>query len=709
MPRILEDRGDRVLIEQDDGSIIEVLKDSINRVQPDFLANNVATGPPGLTEPPAQAPGLTVPLPLPGPVDEFADDLTPPDEFADDLTPPVSVPGEEGADQLIAPDFAQGAPALQPTPITGVPAGISQLPSEQRIGAGQELVARGARRRLEGAELGVEAARQRSEAEVQALQEQQERERQINEREQATRSAQQRELAVKISDLSADIDRLTATKIDGNRMWNDLGTGRTILAAVGAAVAGLGSALKGQGGQNPALGVINAAIDRDVKLQLADRANLAQGIQAKRGLLGLLRTQHSSELGQFEAARAASEKTVANQFRQSASRSRVPTAQQLLLDTAGQLDAQAAQSIERSGRADQAFDAQERFRRAQLRSQAAGRAAAAKRQQAGFDFAREQAELDRAHKVEVAQAKAAGQPEPGRPFLSTFTGKLLGRLPANLSAGEIDKVETTVLNLEETAKQLAILRRRMKQVGSIFKGTGRQFVQTAEGKALFALYSEYIRQKVRTFSGVTSRPDERKDIEESLQLDSFANALGGDVDAIWEDEAQRVARVATSWMIRKGQGQIDTQTFHDELLATGIPTETAFSTAELETGARTATTAKTALDQLGGLALQLDDNPSIVFRGPRFRQAVVDASRLIQEQGDATQKSELRRIRAQISRGIIKARPEAFELATSRFRGGFGARRFDPTDPRTFSREDRARIFRPLEPVKARPEQGPGL
>lgn len=57
-------------------------------------------------------------------------------------------------------------------------------------------------------------------------------------------------------------------KIDPNRVWHNAGTGGTILAAIGVALAGVGSGISG--GPNLAVQVIDKTIDRDIDAQRAE-------------------------------------------------------------------------------------------------------------------------------------------------------------------------------------------------------------------------------------------------------------------------------------------------------------------------------------------------------------------------------------------------------------------------------------------------------
>jgi hypothetical protein len=71
-----------------------------------------------------------------------------------------------------------------------------------------------------------------------------------------------------------------AKTIDPNRMWNSKSTGEQLLAAIGVMLAGIGQGMDHDKGPNPAVAIIQQAIDRDIDAQ---KANLQQGEKGVEG------------------------------------------------------------------------------------------------------------------------------------------------------------------------------------------------------------------------------------------------------------------------------------------------------------------------------------------------------------------------------------------------------------------------------------------
>lgn len=89
-------------------------------------------------------------------------------------------------------------------------------------------------------------------------------------------------------------------KVDPNKFFNDRGTFAKIIAAIGI---GLGGYLQGQGKENPALGIVNAAIDRDIASQNKniELKRLSADDEAK--TLGLTKDEYKEKAIDAEARR----------------------------------------------------------------------------------------------------------------------------------------------------------------------------------------------------------------------------------------------------------------------------------------------------------------------------------------------------------------------------------------------------------------------
>lgn len=85
-------------------------------------------------------------------------------------------------------------------------------------------------------------------------------------------------LAEKQAALDAAVKTESEYKIDDNRRWSNLSTGRKILAGISVALSGLGDAFMNRTGPNLAFGIIKDALEADVAAQVRERENLGKRI-----------------------------------------------------------------------------------------------------------------------------------------------------------------------------------------------------------------------------------------------------------------------------------------------------------------------------------------------------------------------------------------------------------------------------------------------
>jgi hypothetical protein len=135
-------------------------------------------------------------------------------------------------------------------------------------------------------------------------------------------------------------------KVDQGRMWKDMGTGRQIAAAIGIALSGIGGALvardTGRPVTNPALDMMTAAIDRDVRLQLADRDKLGATVGMKRDAISDLRAKYTDDEAAFGAVKAAYLHRSELQLKGIAAAAKDPKAKANALDFAASIGAEKA-------------------------------------------------------------------------------------------------------------------------------------------------------------------------------------------------------------------------------------------------------------------------------------------------------------------------------------------------------------------------------
>lgn len=103
--------------------------------------------------------------------------------------------------------------------------------------------------------------------------------------------------------LQGYIDQVAEMRVDPKRLWKSASTGNKILAAVSMAAGALSAALVG--GDNPALRIIDRAIERDIQSQLVDIDQAKGRVADQRGMLALARQKFSDRSAAEAAAKAA--------------------------------------------------------------------------------------------------------------------------------------------------------------------------------------------------------------------------------------------------------------------------------------------------------------------------------------------------------------------------------------------------------------------
>lgn len=181
------------------------------------------------------------------------------------LFPPTEAPA--------APDLAPIAatPALAPAKPRPAPAppSLEQQIGNAAVAGANALDDQGAIAQQQG-----DVLEQQKAAEAELLRQRNERADQIQADAAKQQQADQEHLAQLNTKYDAAVTAEADHHVDEGRRWKDAGTGRRIGAAIAIALSGLGEALKGNGGKNPALDLIQADIDRDVQAQIRDHEQL---------------------------------------------------------------------------------------------------------------------------------------------------------------------------------------------------------------------------------------------------------------------------------------------------------------------------------------------------------------------------------------------------------------------------------------------------
>lgn len=128
--------------------------------------------------------------------------------------------------------------------------------------------------------------------------------------------------AAQLADLSqkheSAIKQWADTKIDDNHFYASRSTGQNIAIAISLALSGLGEALQGRGGKNPALDIINKYASDDVNAQLRERDNARDKATMAGSAVDRFRAIMGDNEGARQALLAAAKQRTADQIEQAA-------------------------------------------------------------------------------------------------------------------------------------------------------------------------------------------------------------------------------------------------------------------------------------------------------------------------------------------------------------------------------------------------------
>lgn len=149
--------------------------------------------------------------------------------------------------------------------------------------------------------------------------------------------------------ISKAIDVEASYKIDDNRRWNNMGTGRQILASMAVIMSGLGDVFARKSGPNAALTMLTDAIKDDVASQVRDKENMGRNIGRMENSLDRYHKQ-TGDLRDAANMKIAEEyKRTADQFEMTAAKYASPKAKLAAMSTANELRMRAAELAGKTG------------------------------------------------------------------------------------------------------------------------------------------------------------------------------------------------------------------------------------------------------------------------------------------------------------------------------------------------------------------------
>lgn len=130
-------------------------------------------------------------------------------------------------------------------------------------------------------------------------------------------------------------------RLKGDHLWGDEGTGNRVLAAIGLAMGGFGQAFNGK--QNPAIDIINKAIDRDIEIQKANAAQKGKAADIARNQFSRMKEIYGDENIAKAAVKAMNLEQSANDVKLIEARSAAPEAKAKLQKMNADLMAKSAE------------------------------------------------------------------------------------------------------------------------------------------------------------------------------------------------------------------------------------------------------------------------------------------------------------------------------------------------------------------------------
>lgn len=107
-------------------------------------------------------------------------------------------------------------------------------------------------------------------------------------------------------------------KVDDGKYYRERSTGQNIAIAISLALSGLGEALQGRGGRNPALDILNKYAEQDVNAQIRERDNMRDKATMAGQQVDRFRTMMGDNESARQALLAAAKERAANQIEQAA-------------------------------------------------------------------------------------------------------------------------------------------------------------------------------------------------------------------------------------------------------------------------------------------------------------------------------------------------------------------------------------------------------
>lgn len=376
----LHDDGTAITYQLDDGRQVKVARDAALRMGAPLPPSAPPASPPS-EAPDQSALGISQPLapPVGFPRPDLAGPAAPGPAWTAGDTAALEqmTPSPPAPTSAPTPSAPTGAPQPQPAPHPARgPAPRAQRPAPAPAQAPRgkyfgEVVAAGEQAEAMMQEaiadraVAEQAANQRI---VNTLDERNAELNRIREEQQKAQQASMAEIERRSKSVDAAIEDYSKTSIDPNRLSKSMSTASKAGLLFFQALAGLGQALKGDGGRNPAIDLWLQQIDKDIRLQMDARDQKRDHIGQMKDALARFQDLAQTRQGMYSIAMAAETDRAAKMLEQIAAQSKLDTVRANALESAAMLRQQSASFKGEWAKAEFQADQQARSLQEQIRS-----------------------------------------------------------------------------------------------------------------------------------------------------------------------------------------------------------------------------------------------------------------------------------------------------------------------------------------------------
>lgn len=431
--------------------------------------------------------------------------------------------------------------------------------SEEAERASEEAV------RAANVEISAQAAAKQRAAEK-AIQIEEQTERDL----QATRAARDRFVQSALFDADEIQRQIDEGEIDRTRVFKNMSTFGRILAVIGGAIGGY-LALYSKDGRNQFMETLEKIIDDDIGAQLEDRKAKERKLERAYNYIDSLKDRFQDDEAARLSAKASMlgvaqqalnielEKVAQNEgavARGAAARAALAQGRQQATIEAGKREADArgqtfAEETTIKSAQLQAAQLAEEHRQATKREELERDRLKLERDK--FEASKGPAPVDELRQLRIQELQTKLDEEKrDRVSINAFTGEEEGNVVGDASVRQ--EWRNRELASERLTIGAAAILRDMREIGWVYQGPFKDFVNTEEGRALLSRHGNFLMDLVVLESGKQFSGGEVQRREEALALDRLSNFFSGSYEKSWENFIDYLAAKRRGNAIQAGLG-----------------------------------------------------------------------------------------------------------------------------------------------------------